>query len=86
MISTVERLGGIHRLRAGDSKRATKVSRTVNRAYGGALTGNQLKDRIIRAFILDELKVFKRIFKEKAEETKKATAKPKKSKKKTTKK
>ena len=77
-------------MRPGDNKRASKVARTVNRPYGGVLTANELRDRIMRAFIIEEVKIVKRIHTQtveaerKAAKTKKATTKQ--AKKKTTKK
>ena len=54
-----ERLGGLKRIRGTDLNRISKCARTVNRPYGGTLTSSALKDRIIHAFISEEVKEVK---------------------------
>merc|ERR1719222_1867230 len=44
-------------------KRMTSSRRTVSRAYGGILTGTEVKERIMRAFLIEEFKRFKNISK-----------------------
>merc|ERR1712157_427515 len=67
---------GIKVARPNDFRRMTSSKRTVSRAYGGILTSNEVTDRIKRAFLIEEFKVFKNI------NTAKADKKDKKKKKK----
>ena len=55
--------------------------RTVSRAYGGSLSGQAVKDRIIRAFLIEEQKIVKRVLKEKVAASAAAEKKSSKSKK-----
>ena len=55
------RLNGIKRLQKCEWKNAPKRVRTVTRAYGGVLSGEAVKHRIMRAFFNEELKCIKRI-------------------------
>lgn len=41
------------------------TKRSISRAYGGVLTPSQLKERIKRAFITEEMKIVKRIVSQK---------------------
>ena len=50
---------GVKVARPHDFKRMTSSKRTVSRAYGGILTGTEVKERIMRAFLIDEFKYFK---------------------------
>ena len=52
---------GVKVRRPGDFKRLTVTKRTVARAYGGVLTGGEVRDRIMRAFLVDEFKHFKQM-------------------------
>ena len=42
-------------------KRLTSSKRTVSRTYGGVLTGTEVRERIMRAFLIEEFKRFKNI-------------------------
>ena len=42
-------------------KRLTSSKRSVSRAYGGKYTASEVKDRIMRAFLIEEFKRFKNI-------------------------
>ena len=56
------KVSGMHGISAGrphDMKRMSVCNKTVARAYGGNLTGTEVKDRIMRAFLIDEFKYFK---------------------------
>eukprot|EP01059_Diplonema_ambulator_P018923 TRINITY_DN31609_c0_g1_i1.p1 TRINITY_DN31609_c0_g1~~TRINITY_DN31609_c0_g1_i1.p1 ORF type:complete len:131 (+),score=21.95 TRINITY_DN31609_c0_g1_i1:48-395(+) len=58
------RLQGTKALREGGrhgSYRAPRRHKTVSRPYGGVLTCNQVKDRVIRAFLIEEQKIVKKI-------------------------
>merc|ERR1712113_457311 len=54
---------GVKVARPNDFRRLNASRRHVSRAYGGVLTGNQVKDRIMRAFLIEEFKRFKNISK-----------------------
>ena len=54
------RLNGIKRLQKCEWKNAPKRMRTVSRAYGGVLSSNAVRHRIMRAFLNEELKCIKR--------------------------
>ena len=43
------------------NKRMAKNKKTVNRAYGGVLSGGAVRDRIMRAFLVEEQKIVKRV-------------------------
>ena len=47
-------------MRAGENARISRTQRRVNRPYGGFITAGDLKDRIIRAFITEEIKEVKK--------------------------
>ena len=53
-------LNGIKRLNKCQWKNAPKRVRTVSRAYGGVLSAEAVRHRIIRAFLNEELKCIKR--------------------------
>ena len=54
---------GIKVARPNAFRRMTSSKRTVSRAYGGILTDTEVKDRIMRAFLVDEFKNFKNVSK-----------------------
>eukprot|EP00877_Chromochloris_zofingiensis_P014337 jgi/Chrzof1/9157/Cz03g38040.t1 len=43
------------------SKRLSKKNKTVNRIYGGCLAHGVVKERIIRAFLIEEQKIVKKV-------------------------
>lgn len=53
----------IPRARPYEYKRMKKSERTVSRTYGGVLCAGCCKDRVLRAFLLEEQKEVKRKFK-----------------------
>ena len=55
----------IPRVRPTDYRRMQKHERTVSRAYGGVLCATAVRDRIMRAFIIEEQKIVKRVLAEK---------------------
>ena len=55
----VSGMQGISAGRPHEMKRMSVCHKTVARAYGGNLTGTEVKDRIMRAFLIDEFKYFK---------------------------
>lgn len=62
---TGQQLPGIKALRPSQYASVPRRFRTVSRAYGGHLCGAAVKDRIIRAFLVEEQKIVKRVVKEK---------------------
>lgn len=63
---------GVPALRSYEYKRLAKTDRTVARAYGGSRCMNCTRDRIKRAFFLEEQKTVKAIIAEKEAEARKA--------------
>ena len=52
---------GVKVARPAQFKKLHTCNRTVSRAYGGNLTAGEVKDRIMRAFLVDEFKHFKKM-------------------------
>jgi len=49
----------------------SKPTKTVQRAYGGSRCANCVRDRIVRAFLIEEQKIVKRVLKEQGQSEKK---------------
>ncbi|CAH8267103.1 unnamed protein product [Arabidopsis lyrata] len=62
---TGKRIQGIPHLRPAEYKRPrlARNERTVNRAYGGVLSGVAVRERIVRAFLVEEQKIVKKVLK-----------------------
>ncbi|KAI3985889.1 hypothetical protein MKX01_026675 [Papaver californicum] len=62
---TGKRIQGIPHLRPAEYKRSrlSRNRRIVNRAYGGVLSGSAVRERIIRAFLVEEQKIVKKVLK-----------------------
>ncbi|GER44615.1 60S ribosomal protein L34 [Striga asiatica] len=62
---TGKRIQGIPHLRPAEYKRSRlpRNRRTVNRPYGGVLSGVAVRERIIRAFLVEEQKIVKKVLK-----------------------
>ncbi|KAG5521207.1 hypothetical protein RHGRI_033682 [Rhododendron griersonianum] len=60
-----KKLNKIPHLRPAEYKRSrlSRNRRTVNRAYGGVLSGGAVRERIIRAFLVEEQKIVKKVLK-----------------------
>eukprot|EP01023_Acetabularia_acetabulum_P023337 TRINITY_DN2283_c0_g1_i2.p3 TRINITY_DN2283_c0_g1~~TRINITY_DN2283_c0_g1_i2.p3 ORF type:complete len:114 (-),score=7.71 TRINITY_DN2283_c0_g1_i2:109-450(-) len=56
-------LRGIPALRPVKYSRLSKNKKTINRIYGGCLTHTVVRDRIIRAFLIEEQKIVKKVMK-----------------------
>ncbi|CAD8056204.1 unnamed protein product [Paramecium primaurelia] len=54
-------LNGLKRIRPTKLKQLSRRQRTVSRPYGGVLSAGALKNRIIRAFLVEEVKIVKQI-------------------------
>jgi len=57
------KLPGIPALRPAEYSRISKNRKTVQRAYGGSRCAGCVRDRIIRAFLVEESKVVKKVLK-----------------------
>eukprot|EP00830_Metopus_es_P013198 TRINITY_DN316_c0_g1_i3.p1 TRINITY_DN316_c0_g1~~TRINITY_DN316_c0_g1_i3.p1 ORF type:complete len:143 (-),score=32.40 TRINITY_DN316_c0_g1_i3:8-436(-) len=58
---TGAKLNGLPHLGPKAFKRLSKVKRAVSRPYGGSRSGEAVKTRIVRAFLLEELKELKKM-------------------------
>ena len=65
-------LAGISTLRPREYAQVSKTHKTVQRAYGGSRCANCVKERIVRAFLIEEQKIVKRVLKDQQEKEKKA--------------
>merc|ERR1712230_88598 len=57
------KLPGIPALRPHEYATISKADKTVRRAYGGSRCGNCVRDRIVRAFLIEEQKIVKKVLK-----------------------
>lgn len=60
---TGQRLAGIKALRPSEysDKRMSKRQKSVNRIYGGCLSHKVVRERIMRAFLVEEQKIVKKV-------------------------
>lgn len=58
-------------LRPREYAQISKPKKTVQRAYGGSRCGNCVRDRIVRAFLIEEQKIVKKVLKEQSASEKK---------------
>ncbi|PVH18237.1 60S ribosomal protein L34-B [Candidozyma duobushaemuli] len=63
-------LQGIATLRPREYAQVSKTKKTVQRAYGGSRCANCVKERIVRAFLIEEQKIVKRVLKDQQEKEK----------------
>jgi len=61
--SDLGRINGVPHLRPAkySAKQLAKNKKSVNRAYGGVLSGGAVRERIIRAFLVEEQKIVKKL-------------------------
>jgi|TARA_B110000091_G_scaffold105881_1_gene114900 large subunit ribosomal protein L34e len=71
------KLNGIPALRPKQYAGVSKSVKSVSRCYGGSLSGAAVKARIVRAFLIEEQKIVKKVLQEKSKSKK--TKKDKKS-------
>ena len=71
-------LPGIPHMRPADFARIAKQKRTVARAYGGTKCHNCVKNRIVRAFLIEEVKLIKQMTSQKEKSSKPKKPKDKK--------
>lgn len=58
-----QRLNGLPVVRPTKLHRLSKSKKTVHRAYGGHLAAGVVRERIIRAFLVEEQKIVKKVLK-----------------------
>ena len=70
-----QRLHGLPAVRPNTLRKVSKKNKTVHRAYGGHLAASVVKERIVRAFLVEEQKIVKKVLKlQKAKEMQAAKA------------
>ena len=60
---TRSRLSGLRHLRNPQYATLSKTQRSISRPYGGVLTPSEVKDKIMRAFLVEEVKIVKKLVK-----------------------
>lgn len=70
-----DNLQGISTLRPREYAQVSRTHKTVQRAYGGSRCANCVKERITRAFLIEEQKIVKRVLKEQSEKEKRKSKK-----------
>lgn len=63
-------LPGIKHMSKAETKAASGKDKKIARAYGGNLCANCCKDRIVRAFLIEEQKIVKKVLAEKSSKKK----------------
>lgn len=58
------KLSGIPALRPRKYSQISRPKKTVQRAYGGSRCASCVRDRIVRAFLIEEQKIVKKVLKE----------------------
>ncbi|GAB7322082.1 hypothetical protein MBLNU13_g03116t2 [Cladosporium sp. NU13] len=59
-----ENLTQIPALRPREYAQISRPKKTVQRAYGGSRCANCVRDRVVRAFLIEEQKIVKKVMKE----------------------
>ena len=62
---TKKKINGIQKHSSSKFMSMSKNQKKISRIYGGCLSGNSLKERIIKSFLLEEQKIVKRVLKNK---------------------
>ena len=65
-------LPGIKRMKCYDYKNAKKREKTVSRAYGGSRCAGCVRQRVVRAFLIEEQKIANKMLQEKQKKDAKA--------------
>eukprot|EP00924_Labyrinthula_sp_SR-Ha-C_P016931 snap_masked-scaffold_6-processed-gene-19.20-mRNA-1 protein AED:0.38 eAED:0.38 QI:0/-1/0/1/-1/1/1/0/120 len=63
--ATGKRLGGLKATKRSERAKLSKFQRTVSRAYGGNLSAEAVKEKITRAFLIEENRAAKKLMAEK---------------------
>eukprot|EP00900_Chrysochromulina_parva_P002776 jgi/Chrpa1/1249/Chrysochromulina_OHIO_Genome00013414-RA len=61
-----KKLHGIPALRPSEYKRISKRQKNVSRPYGGSRCATCVRERIVRAFLIEEQKIVKKVLKQQA--------------------
>lgn len=61
------KLPGLQATRPRELATMSKTQKSVSRAYGGSRCANCVRDRIVRAFLIEEQKIVKKVLKESQE-------------------
>jgi len=64
-------IAGIPHLRPREYSKLSKRQKTVTRAYGGSRCAKCVRERIVRAFLIEEQKIVKRVLKAQQQTTQK---------------
>ena len=72
------KLSGLPKLRNAQYKNLAHCKRTVSRPYGGVLTPQDVKEKILRAFLIEEVKIVKQVVRDQKEANKPKANKKKK--------
>ncbi|KAE9968364.1 60S ribosomal protein L34A [Venturia inaequalis] len=59
-----DKLQGVPALRPREYANISRPKKTVQRAYGGSRCASCVKDRVVRAFLIEEQKIVKKVLKE----------------------
>jgi len=59
-------IAGVPHLKSREYHRISKRQKTVTRSYGGSRCANCVRERIIRAFLIEEQRIVKRVLKARA--------------------
>lgn len=70
-------LTGVPALRPRGYATLSKTNKSVSRVYGGSRCANCVKERIVRAFLIEEQKIVKKVVKDQTEATKREAGKAK---------
>merc|ERR1711964_554693 len=58
------KLPGVPALRPREYSQISRPKKSVQRAYGGSRCANCVRDRVVRAFLIEEQKIVKKVLKE----------------------
>ncbi|KAK3073049.1 60S ribosomal protein L34B [Coniosporium uncinatum] len=58
------KLQGIPATRPRESAKLSRPTKSVSRSYGGSRCANCVRDRVVRAFLIEEQKIVKKVLKE----------------------
>ncbi|GAV54225.1 hypothetical protein ZYGR_0AK07270 [Zygosaccharomyces rouxii] len=70
-------LPGIKAVRPRSYATLSKTNKSVSRVYGGSRCANCVKERVVRAFLIEEQKIVKKVVKEQTEAAKREAGKAK---------
>ncbi|KAG2173586.1 hypothetical protein NQZ79_g1311 [Umbelopsis isabellina] len=62
-----DKLAGVIALRPREYAQVSKTKKTVNRAYGGSRCAHCVRNRVVRAFLIEEQKIVKKVLKSQTE-------------------